>query len=196
MTNEFDQTAFYLAVAKGHLEIVALLCKDTAAANSTFQAAVQLSKHELVRVLIANGVDISTPGVVPNRISSETALFRAVENEDKEMISLLLEHGADISIKQPHDTNETVLHCAARISSEMARLVLKANISQDVLDAQNRIGQTALSYAIGILPWQTREFNDTTTLLLLEAGATIDQKLWNKIPQWFREKHAKYDPSR
>ena len=197
MINERGQTALHLAADMDHLHIVALLRRNADAASSVFQGAVYQGKLELVKLLIENGVDVDN--LVPLIQFRRTALFRAVLNEDIEMVNILLEHGADFRIRQLDDQNQNVLHCAASTSSEMTRCILRANPSREDLDAEVKLWsptpRTALGIAIGHpLAWYLT-FNEVTTLLLLEAGATVDQNDWNIMPRWFRERHALYDPS-
>lgn len=149
------------------------------------------SKQELVQVLIESGVDINQPGIASNGGLGSfrgTALYRAVLKGNETMIHFLLNHGADINQRQPDDSHEMALHCAVRWSPGVTRILLEANADIEAIDG---IGQTPLDIAIGGI----FQFNQTTTHLLLEAGAVVEQRHWNAIPLWFRERYPQYAPS-
>jgi ankyrin repeat protein len=186
------RTPLHLAATQGHLDIVALLCQNAAAANETLQNAVDDDKQEVVEVLIENGVDINQPGIASSDLVGywRTPLYRAVLKENETMIHFLLNHGADINRRQPDDSHETALHRAVIWGSGVTRILLEANPD---IEAKDGTGRTPLENAIEDI-WEF-PFDPIMTRLLLEAGAVVKQWYWDKIPWWFRERNPQYAPS-
>jgi ankyrin repeat protein len=187
------RTALYLAVAQGHLDTVAILCRNAAVASKTLQDAVNDGKQKVVEVLIENGVDInqlgraSGGGPIGQR---RTPLYRAVLKENETMIHFLLNHGADINRRQPDNSHETALHRAVIRGPGVTRILLEANAD---IEAKDGTGRTPLDNAIEG-KWGF-PFHPMTTHLLLEAGAVVEQRHWDAIPQGFREWNPQYAPS-
>jgi ankyrin repeat protein len=178
------------AAANGHLDIVALLCHNAAAASKTLQEAVRGNKQEVVKVLVESGVDINQPGIASSYGRPITALYHAVMKRKVTMIHLLLNHGADMNRRQPDYSHSTALHLAAGCCPRATRILLEANAD---IEAKDGIGRTPLDDAIG--GRHGRPFNQTTTRLLLEAGAVVEQHHWDAIPRWFRKENPQYAPS-
>lgn len=197
--NSDQQTPLDLATAKDHTAMVKLLCSHGADTNSALVLAVNLGKEASLRMLIENGADINLDMIMKlgEKAERHTALYLAAYNGDERIASVLLEKGADTN---PHnlsywDDNETALHIAARMGEGITRILLEGNAD---VEAKNSSGYTPLSYAIGRGPkyfWESGPFNEVTTKLLLEAGATVSLRDWYTIPRWFRVQNAKYAPT-
>jgi ankyrin repeat protein len=190
VVDEHGRTPLDLAVAQGHRDIVALLCQNAAIANENLQNAVKDSKQEVVEVLIEGGVDINQLGIASSDHRRRTALYRAAWWNRETIIRFLLDHGADINGRQPDDSHRTALHYAARCNSGVTRILLEANADIEVKDDT---GRTPLDNAIGGEDGST--FNPITTHFLLEAGAAVEQRHWDRIPRWFQEQIPQYAPS-
>jgi ankyrin repeat protein len=185
-----NRTPLDLAMVRGHGDIVALLCPNAAAVNKTLQNAVDNSKQEVVEVLIGSGVDIDQLGIASSDDRRRTSLYRAVLKGNEKMIRFLFNHGADLNRRQPDDSHQTALHSAVILSSGVTRILLEANAD---IEAEDDTGRTPLDNAIG--GRRGLLCNPTTTLFLLEAGAVVEQRHWDAIPRWFRERYPQYAPS-
>lgn len=195
ITNGYYQTPLDLAVARGCLDIVALLCHNAGVANTTLLKAVSDNKPEAVKVLVRNGVGINQAGQpsISHTLRSElyTPLYHAALTNNETMVRLLLELGADINLGQPDWPRKTVLHICARWRTGITRVLLEANADVNLKDDE---GHVPLSYAVGIVSFHIGICNEETTKLLLEAGAIVEQRHWDATPWWFREQHCKFNP--
>lgn len=91
-------TALHLATKHGHRNVAALLLKQGAAVNPASQdgvtplsVAVQGGRQEMVALLLANGAQVNEQA----QIGGTTLLHVAAYRGDLEIVSLLLQHGAD-----------------------------------------------------------------------------------------------------
>ncbi len=103
----------HAAARRGHTEIVKMLLDAGAdpekGMRSALYIATQWQQREVVETLVASGAKLNDRG--PNN-SKELPLEAAVEVESPEMVSLLLELGADPSLKD--DYGRSPLTAAAR----------------------------------------------------------------------------------
>jgi len=139
-----NNTPLQAAIQEGQTEIVEFLLKHGADANQEVDASrsvpLLLARDaEMARILLEYGADI-------NRRSGcqlETALHRAVIQDNWELVELLISRGADVNAK---DSNgETPLHCAAGAARiAMFRLFLQKGADMDIEDFSQR---TALHHA-------------------------------------------------
>jgi ankyrin repeat protein len=97
---------------------------------------------ETVQKLLLSGVDVHQV-----RLGDQTALSVAVEKENRQLISLLLKHGADIHhIPDDGEVEGSALACAVRYSSlDLLKFLLKEDV--DVNREANHIG-TSLQVAV------------------------------------------------
>jgi ankyrin repeat protein len=174
------KTPFHLAIAKGNVAIVKVLCAHGADGNSGLCKAVDYHQQEVARFLIENGADIDREGEGKWEGYRRTPLHIAAGG-DQEMTSLLLELGADPNVAQSGARGETALHSAVRTSEVITRLLLKGKAD---VNAKDFIGHTPLSYSMGIesSTLSYRSFIEGTTRILLEAGATVEPRHWDATP--------------
>ena len=113
--------------------------------------AIQYNRTRTVGFLLQNGADVNA------LYSDKPILIYSVERGMKDVVLLLLEHGADTSV-QDHDGN-TALHTAIMDEDHnIARIILR---SMPDMFVTNNDGQTALDLA--------REEDNTGLIILLEA---------------------------
>lgn len=85
--------------------------------------------NEMAEILLNAGADI-------NAISDtgDTALVKAINFEETEVVKLLLKNGADPELRNPY-SGESVLHSTARTANvEVMRILLSKNINVNVKD--------------------------------------------------------------
>ncbi|KFY02415.1 hypothetical protein V490_00500, partial [Pseudogymnoascus sp. VKM F-3557] len=110
-------TALQAAVYRGHSDIVALLIENGANVNSTggfgsvLAAAAAGGQSGIMATLLAHGAKINSP-----ENGREGELHKAVRSGNLEVVTLLLEHGADIN--QQCGISGTALNLASHIGQE------------------------------------------------------------------------------
>lgn len=124
--------------------------------------AVKKNNINQVKELIQSGYDINKPD-----IHGDTALILAAYEGKNEILKLLLEAGADVSVLDP-GMKATALHAAAYAGrTEAAKLLIEYNIDINKQGPYN--GYTALHDAI----WQN---NIETAKVIIQAGADLNIK--------------------
>jgi len=104
--------------------------------------------------------------------AGQTALHRAAWNDRAECVRLLIDAGADVSIRDYED-NASALHAAARYADvAVVRMLVEAGA--DVIGAGD-------DHQLGVLGWATclGRVRDDVAAYLLRAGATLD--IWSAI---------------
>jgi ankyrin repeat protein len=98
----FASPPLNLAVVNSSTEIVKALLTKGANPNTALKNAVMTKKEpvEKMKLLIQHGADINTPS---EDSAGKTALIYAAENGTVDMVKLLLENGADASIRDDYD---------------------------------------------------------------------------------------------
>ncbi|GAB4216028.1 MAG: hypothetical protein OHK0012_17440 [Synechococcales cyanobacterium] len=121
--------------------------------------AVKSNDVTRVKTLLQQGVDVNTPDS-----SGDYPMLMAAYEGHTEILKLLLEAGADVSVVDP-GMKATALHAAAYAGrTESAKLLIEYHIDLDKQGPYN--GYTALHDAI----WQN---NVATAQVLIEAGANL-----------------------
>lgn len=124
--------------------------------------AVKANDAAAVRKLIADGADVNEL-----ESSGDAPLIMAAYLGHTEIVKLLLEAGADVTVLDP-SMKATALHAAAYAGrTEAAKLLIQYNIDIDKQGPYN--GYTALHDAI----WQN---NVETAEVLINAGANLNIK--------------------
>lgn len=105
MTDE-NEAIWRDALTDGHLQTVEKYVKaDPKVVNekifgwSPLQMAVNKHQLKIVEYLIANGADVNYMHPTAQHVAFHLAAF----NQDKEMLTLLAKHGADVNIKLKND---------------------------------------------------------------------------------------------
>ena len=132
---------------------------------------ISLVTHSLIPGLFEHVVDLN----IKKGVKRQTALHRAVEVGDKDIVKLLLDRGVFLDIKDTYE--KTPLHYATKYGyQDIAKLLLKAGASPNLTDHN---GYTAFEYVI-------KQGHKDIVKLLFEAGA--DPNLTDHIGQsLFRE---------
>ncbi|KAG2003864.1 hypothetical protein GB937_009357 [Aspergillus fischeri] len=111
-------TPLHDAAASGSLDCVRFLLREGADVNSCPEhgmtplhyAAKRPNAREIIEVLVQAGAQVDAAAS-----NGESALFGAVESDDKDAVAALLRAGASVTLRNQY--NETVLHTAAYSSS-------------------------------------------------------------------------------
>ena len=170
--NVFGSTALHEASLKGYEDTAELLIAsgadllDSNSGNSTpLYLAVAYNRISMVRCLLKFGLE--QVNVVCR--SGWTVLINAADLANEEMVTLLLQAGADHSIQ--NDRGMTALHLAARKNHiAVAKLLILAGASIDVKGVD---GLTPLALA-------TTGGHLEVTNLLLDNGADLERIGWDK----------------
>jgi len=124
--------------------------------------AVRKNNLNQVKELISQGYDINLPDK-----NGDTALILAAYEGKTEILKLLLEAGADVTVLDP-GMKATALHAAAYAGrTEAAKLLIEYKIDINKQGPYN--GYTALHDAI----WQN---NIETAKVIIDAGADLNIK--------------------
>jgi ankyrin repeat protein len=174
--DNLEQTCLYIAAAQGQDAMIRLLLSKDAKVSdevkrvgSVLNVAVNMRHISTIKLLLDNGADINVK--VERQTAEITALHHASAVSDTEMVRLLLQHGADMTIENIHGQKPLEL-AIERGSHEVVKLLLGEeapvfthnNTNIDV-DAHNR----------NILHLAARHGELDTYLLV--AGTGIDPSL-------------------
>ncbi|EAY07153.1 ankyrin repeat protein, putative [Trichomonas vaginalis G3] len=139
--NNCGRTALILAVQNKRLDIAEFLFQHGANINATdkkgvsaIHLAIKNNFIDIIKLFISNGEDINA-----------SALNNAVMFNSKEIVDILILHGANINAKGKN--GKTAIHIAAIYGrKELAELLL--SIGADI-NAKDKKGRNALHHAIG-----------------------------------------------
>jgi ankyrin repeat protein len=151
ITDSYNNTALLAAATNGRSDIVKLLLEKGADINKAnnggetiLMGAINYGEEEVIEILLAydkEGVRVDVNA--RNNYDGETALIRAVENGNSEIVATLVEAGADMNIRDNY--GNTPLIRASMIGEEYILEVL-LDLGADV-NAQSNAGDTALIMA-------------------------------------------------
>ena len=177
--DETGRTIHQIAKTLGHTNLELLMREhqerderhdDVKRAVIAIQAAAAGGQADaLCRLLEAHPELIDVRGVDH---SAQTALHKAAWNDRIECVRVLLDDGADVSIRDYGD-NASALHGAARRADPaVVRLLVEAGA--DVIGAGD-------DHQLGVLGWATclGRVREDVAAFLLEAGAKLD--IWSAI---------------
>lgn len=162
------------AARGGHKRLVELLLERGADVNATargggWTALHSASNHnrvEVARVLLEHGAKPNVVAHDARRFDAPeaTPLLLAIEKQEKEMVALLLEKGADASLANP-DTHKTPLVSALWENQK--------DVFKLLLDHQAQVDQPA---AAGVTPliFSAKSYRDEAMKALLARKARVD----------------------
>lgn len=170
-------TTLMYAIAKGFFDIAEVLIRHGARTEYSEEEKPCVPLHiacvsgnvEAVNFLLSKNVNIDIKDE-----NKTTSLHYAVRKGHEQVVELLLEHGADFTARNNHDS---VLHAAVSSGNiKIAKLILKKIRSnhdfQKYIDLKDTEGDTPLM-------WAAEKGLVDMTKLLLNNGAAVDLK--NKI---------------
>jgi ankyrin repeat protein len=132
--------------------------------NDLLQNAARNNKVVLLKCLVTLGINVN---IQHECYGNNTALHTAAINGSVEVFKLLLDNGADVTIKNSFNT--TILHCAVLSGNlEIINLILENRVN---INAQDDHGNTALHM---IIPYGGSE--NEVVRLLLSKGIDLDIK--------------------
>lgn len=129
--------------------------------GDTVVAAACDHSNEFVKQVISLGADVRLLDV-----NGRSPLYRAVIQKRPELLRLLLGHGCDLSIEEPHD-GDTSLHLAARLGVEECIIIFLHSATAAQLNQFDSDGKSPLIYA-------SMEGHLECVQRLVEAGADIN----------------------
>lgn len=160
--NEMGESLLIVASNKSKLAIAEmLLCSGANVSHCNVDgitALIAASDHNMFKLLLKNNAD-------PNQTtrSKETALMRASEKGETEVVDILLEYKADPLIQNDNGWNALMFACAYG-HVMIAKALVKAGVQ---IDVQQRNGWTALMFAA------SRGYVDVAQFLV-ESEANVD----------------------
>ncbi|KAI5777396.1 ankyrin repeat-containing domain protein [Geopyxis carbonaria] len=172
-----DVTALHYCAIEGHTEIANLLLNNGANVNchngvgST--ALMELArmfdedKTEIAKMLIKHGADVNAKD-----FSGSSALSLAAYHGYATLISLLLDHGADIETREEQTGNTPLTYCLAKRRTKPAKCeeIMRILIDRGAnVNATNDHGETALMLA-------AEKGSPRMVTLLLDRGADVNAK--------------------
>ncbi len=124
-------------------------------------AAVLKEEQAEVKELLATGAEVDA---VDEEFDS-TALAQAVASGNREIVTILLNAGADVNVKNKHGRT-ALMYAADRTSAEIIRDLINAGAK---IELRDQGGWTALHHAVSYV-------NTETLQALIDAGAAIDAR--------------------
>ena len=166
----------HFAVARGDEAMVALLLTNHAdlklrspLGESPLDIAATLGKPGIVRQLIAAGADVNAVG---SGQDDKTPLHSATLGGFREIVALLLDHGANPNVTTGSSRYSPLISAASMGNAEIVLLLLKHKADPNLTDAN---GEVALLSAI-------RNWKPAAVQALLAGGANPDATTANGYP--------------
>lgn len=157
-----NQTALHVASDSGRAEVVSVLIQygaDVMAREENGKTALhRAGSAKIVDMLLRAGADVDAKEF----IHSNTALHLASQSGLEEVVSILVQHRADINARERD--GRTALHFAK--TANIARYLLERGAD---IEATDRLGYTALHIA------SESGFNDVVSVLI-ERGADVNKR--------------------
>ena len=136
-----NTSLFHYACGKGYLKVVKELIECKLDINvfdendyTPLHWAARNGHFEILRLLLANGSEIDING----GMYGKTSLMIAASLGIKEIVKILIEFGADITMVSEKDQNRNSLHLAAiNGKDKIVELLIDNGINIDTIDNQN-----------------------------------------------------------
>jgi ankyrin repeat protein len=161
-----DKIVQWIIDNNNHSNLRAFFSQDmptvNAFARSIFESALRLSDTEVVRILLAFGVDPSPP----TRMDGKTPLVLAISMRDMRLCEVLLNAGADVNALSAGTVEDSALHSAVWRGIEIVELLLNKGAHVD-LPGRVHCSRTVLQAAA---EWGATEL----VAFLLDAGADVN----------------------
>ena len=166
MNNQGQKFPLHLAIARGRIEEVKTLVKNTKDMEARdlngltpLQFAIQDGRPEMAKILIENGAYIEAECEMHG-----TTLCLAVSSDDIVITTMLLEKGADPSRPHPRYTLSPLHYANTHVFPEIQTELIKFGAN---IEAKTWNGQTPLH-------WAARTCTPENVAELLSHGADID----------------------
>ena len=161
-----DKIVQWIIDNNNHSNLRAFFSQDmptiSAFARSIFESAIRIEDAEVVRILLAFGVDPNPP----TRMDGRTPLQLAVGRENIRLFEILLNAGADVNALSTGMGGESALHIAVWCSIEMVEQLLSKGAHVDLPGCIHR-SRTALQAA-------AEQGQTELVAFLLGAGADVN----------------------
>ena len=157
--NDFD--AFKMGVAHGFTNMSKVLDKEN---NTALHLMAKLNRVEMMKFVLGNNDIKKDVNVINN--NKETPLLLAIANKNEGLANLLIEHNANITLRDKGDMSPLMLCCKNGYKDLVVKLVERgANINE-----KNILGDTPLKIA------QTNGHEDLAIMILKEYNVDIRSK--------------------
>ena len=184
--NYYGNTALHLAAEKKNHEIITLLLNSNAIVTSSNEDGntplhiASIDSPETVKLLL--GAKSKNQFINQQDNQGETALLLAIDQRQQDVVSILIQNGADVTI--PDMYGDTTVHYAALIAhTEILKMLLEAPQGNSLINQQNEMGETVL-----FMITKYRKYDAVSTLLENGADVKISDNFGN-IPLHNVAKH-------
>lgn len=120
-----------------------LLLKDLSGGNTALHQAVLTDQGEIVKKLLEYFPDLED-----RQCEGKTALFLAVEKEQKRTVQILLSHSPSARLFTQCNAGNTPIHKAVDLNNDILRLLLHGKDAARCLKHKNQCGETPLWRAV------------------------------------------------
>ena len=175
--DRYGNTALYLAAEKKNHEIIKLLLNSNAIVTSSNEEGntplhiASIDSPETVKLLL--GTASKNQFINQQNNQGETALLLATDQRQQDVVSILIQNGADVTI--PNMCGDTTVHRAALIAhTEILKMLLEAPQGSSLINHQNKMGETVL-----FMITKYRQYDAVSTLLKNGADVKISDNLGN-----------------
>lgn len=168
---EFGDTPLMDAARSGHVEIAEILIEQGADINAVNQSscstalylAVLCHKKDIVQLLLTHNVNVNT--------SDDNPLVKACEDQDLETVTMLLENGADVNLRNQYGDSSLIASINNGADEKLITLLMKHGFR---INAKDKKGRTPAIIAV-------QELEEMSTIkkvlkLLAKFGADLDEK--------------------
>ena len=138
-----------------------LLLKDLSGGNTALHQAVLTDRPKIVKKLLKY-----SPNLENRENEGKTALFLAVEKEQKKTIEILLSNSPSARVFTQCNIGNTPIHKAVNLNNDILRLLLHGKDAARCLKHKNQLGETPMWVAV-------RHGNLESFQILRGSGASL-----------------------